>query len=291
MRHTEPETESLEDGRFSPVVERDDGYRVSARAAHLMDQIEARDADLRKMDRTDRRWRIAGLMVLGALIIAVVFSFARTTAIQSTTADNQSHINSLEAQLSKVQGDGNALENQVRALGGKPVATVPAPGPVGPSGTPGLTPTDDQLRALIRQVITENPPQNGHTPTTEELLAIIKPLIPAPPSDQHLTDLIKPLIPPPVTGPKGDTGGQGVKGDTGATGATGAQGQQGVKGDTGATGATGATGQQGAQGQPGPTCPDGYTAQQHQDTDALGNPTGPTYLRCEQTPTTSPPTT
>lgn len=59
---------------------------------------------------------------------------------------------------------------------------------------------------------------------------------------------------PTVTGPKGDTGAQGPKGDTGATGAqgpkgdTGATGAQGAKGDTGATGASGPQGAAGLSG-------------------------------------------
>lgn len=72
-----------------------------------------------------------------------------------------------------------------------------------------------------------------------------------------------------ATGPKGDAGPQGPKGDTGATGAqgskgdTGATGPQGPKGDTGATGAqgpkgdTGATGAQGPKGDTGATGPQG----------------------------------
>lgn len=62
-------------------------------------------------------------------------------------------------------------------------------------------------------------------------------------------------------GPKGDTGPQGLKGDTGAqgpqgikgdTGAAGLQGLQGPKGDTGLQGLKGDTGVAGAQGLQGP---------------------------------------
>ena len=83
-----------------------------------------------------------------------------------------------------------------------------------------------------------------------------------------------------ATGPKGDTGSQGIpglqglkgatgaqgipgatgaKGDTGATGAQGIPGATGAKGDTGATGAKGDTGATGAQGDTGATGAQGDT--------------------------------
>lgn len=65
-------------------------------------------------------------------------------------------------------------------------------------GADGKTPTEDELLALIRPLI----PQviDGHTPTNTELLDLIKPLIPKikdgnTPSDEHLLSLIQPLIP------------------------------------------------------------------------------------------------
>lgn len=264
-----PETK---DPRFSEVVELDDGTRVSARAAFLLDQMEAADAELRKMDRTDRRWRRAGLIALALLIMGGIYLFARTSAIADVTAQNGGRISQLEGTIDQLKTDGNALEKQVRALGAQPVVTVPAPvpgtpGATGAQGIPGATPSDAALLSLIRRVIAENPPKDGKTPSAEELLAIIKPLIPAAvpgpqgqpgetPNDQKLLDLIKPLIPDPVPGPEGKAG---------------------------ATGATGETGATGPQGPPGPTCPDGFAPVEHQDTDVLGHPTGPAYLRCERT--------
>jgi len=223
------------------------------------------------MDRVDRRWKIAGIVV-GVVVFAVLtFLFARQTGVEATVSANSGQINELKGKVTQLQSDGNKLDNQIRSLGAQPVVTIPPP-QVGPAGAQGVegkqgpAPTDEQLLALIRRVIAEHPPKDGHTPTAEELLAIIKPLIPAPvtgpqgtpgetPSDERLLALIKPLIPAPVPGPKGEPG---------QTGATGAQGEKGEKGD------------------PGPTCPDGFTAQQHQDTDALGNPVGPVYMRCEK---------
>ena len=65
----------------------------------------------------------------------------------------------------------------------------------------GETPTDEQLIALIKPLIpkAENG-KDGITPTIDELLALIRPLIPQvqngeTPSDERLISLIKPLIP------------------------------------------------------------------------------------------------
>ena len=56
---------------------------------------------------------------------------------------------------------------------------------------------------------------DGGTPTTEDLIKIIKPLIPEPlkgdmPSEQDLIKLIKPLIPKPIKGDKGDSPIKGI---------------------------------------------------------------------------------
>jgi cell division protein FtsB len=275
MRHTAVD-EELNDPRFSEVVELDDGTRLTARAAHLRDQLEASERALRQMDQVDRRWKIAGIVVAALLILAVTFAIARTNGVEATVSANSGKINNLNSQISQLQSDGNALEKQVRSLGAQPVVTVPPPqagppGVAGKNGNNGLngeTPSDEKLLGLIRTVIAENPPKDGKTPTAEELLAIIKPLIPQAipgpqgvpgetPSDQRLLDLIKPLIPEPIPGPKGEPGKPGE---------------------------TGATGQTGPQGVPGPTCPEDFSPQQHQDTDALGSPVGPVYIRCEKSP-------
>jgi hypothetical protein len=274
MRHnavdTEP-NEELNDPRFSEVVELDDGTRLTARAAHLRDQLDASERALRRMDKVDRRWKIAGITFGALVVLFFTYILARTNGIDSTVTANSGEINNLHSQVAQLQSDGNALEKQVRSLGAKPIVTVPPPqaGPAGQNGQnghDGATPSDEKLLALIRTVIAENPPKDGHTPTAEELLAIIKPLIPQAipgpqgvpgetPTDQRLLDLIKPLIPEPVPGPKGEPG---------KTGETGAQGIQGEKGE------------------PGPTCPEGFTAKEHQDTDVMGDPVGPVYMRCEK---------
>ena len=58
-----------------------------------------------------------------------------------------------------------------------------------------------QLRTLNKIARTLKPPSDGHTPTEEELLALIEPLV----SDERLLGLIEPLIPPPIVGDDGLT--------------------------------------------------------------------------------------
>ena len=55
-----------------------------------------------------------------------------------------------------------------------------------------------------------------------------------------------------ITGPRGDTGARGQRGNVGPAGATGPAGPQGNPGPTGATGPKGDTGDTGPQGNPGP---------------------------------------
>jgi hypothetical protein len=65
----------------------------------------------------------------------------------------------------------------------------------------GDTPTNEELLKLIVPLIPKiRQPEDGHTPTDEELLGLIKPLIPKvkngeTPTDERLLDLIRPLIP------------------------------------------------------------------------------------------------
>ena len=54
-----------------------------------------------------------------------------------------------------------------------------------------------------------------------------------------------------IQGETGAAGTQGIQGETGAAGATGSTGAQGIQGETGAAGATGSTGTQGIQGATG----------------------------------------
>lgn len=68
----------------------------------------------------------------------------------------------------------------------------------GNKGDAGHSPTDEELLVLIRPLIPSV--KDGHTPTPEELLVLIRPLIPRvkdgeTPSDERIIRLIKPLIP------------------------------------------------------------------------------------------------
>ncbi len=68
----------------------------------------------------------------------------------------------------------------------------------GEPGADGHTPTEEELLELIKPLIPEV--ENGKTPTKDELIALIKPLIPQvkdgkTPSKSELLEIIKPLIP------------------------------------------------------------------------------------------------
>lgn len=68
----------------------------------------------------------------------------------------------------------------------------------------GITPSDAQITALIAQLMpTFDVPQDGHTPTTSELLQIIRPLIPEirdgrTPTKEEIVALIQQVIPKPI---------------------------------------------------------------------------------------------
>lgn len=99
----------------------------------------------------------------------------------------------------------------------------PLRGPQGERGQDGHTPTDEELLELIVPLIPEpRRGEDGKTPTTKELLALIRPLIPKvkdgkTPTKGELTALIKTLIPAPIQGREGKSGRDGKDGspDTG----------------------------------------------------------------------------
>lgn len=74
-------------------------------------------------------------------------------------------------------------------------------GDKGDPGENGRTPTEEELIKLIQPLIPNPiPGESGKTPTSEELLDLIKPLIPQiknvePPSDEYILDLIKKVMP------------------------------------------------------------------------------------------------
>lgn len=84
----------------------------------------------------------------------------------------------------------------------------------GAKGDPGHTPTDEELLALIKPLIPEvkdgKDGEDGKTPTESELLALIRPLVDGleervTPTDTRLKKLIKPLIPEVRDGEDGYT--------------------------------------------------------------------------------------
>lgn len=131
--------------------------------------------------------------------------------------------------------DVAALAQQVRDLGGKPVA--------GPSGSPG------------KAGATGSPGAKGDTGNTGPAGS------PGPsgsPGKNGATGSPGPTGKPGPVGATGPVGPTGATGPQGATGPTGPQGEKGDKGDTGDTGPA------------GPNCPTGYSLQAPKwDPDAL----------------------
>lgn len=159
------------------------------------------------------------LYTLGVLAVVAALSWV------------QFSIKSLGNELEQTRSDNAALANQVRSLGGQPVAEGKPgargdQGPTGPRGIQGI----------------QGPP------------GIQGPRGPIGVTGQSPQCLIEPTR---CVGPKGADGSQGVQGpqgpqgDTGTTGETGDQGVPGVDGKDGTDGAPGVDGKDGAAGQDG----------------------------------------
>lgn len=159
----------------------------------------------------ERRWRrgdvlaVTGALLLGAAVAWILLS------IQAMNRD-------LESKDSAIA----ALSQQVRDLGGKPVA-----GPRGKRGEPGLAVTGPAG------------PQGAAGPSG-----------PAGPSGA-----------PGKNGKDGAVGASGKPGTVGAAGPAGPSGPQGEQGVAGPVGPQGEQGPRGEQGPAGPACPDGYSLQ------------------------------
>ena len=104
----------------------------------------------------------------------------------------ENRIDSLEESIDKDPPEDSRVEKISLKLASK-LATLE-------KGDDGHTPTDEELIALIDPLIPKlTQPEDGHTPTNEELLALIKPLIPVvkdgeTPSDERLTSLIDSIM-------------------------------------------------------------------------------------------------
>jgi hypothetical protein len=100
----------------------------------------------------------------------------------------EDEIASLKQELSKNPPEDVRIEKVALRLAAK----------ISAKGEDGHTPTKEELLALIKPLIPQI--KDGATPTKEELLALIRPLIVIPkdgltPTDEQLLSLIEPLIP------------------------------------------------------------------------------------------------
>jgi len=112
----------------------------------------------------------------------------------------------LEDYIANVGGKLDALTDVLKKIrkveiAGAEVVTIKGKTPVAGEDYPipadGHTPTEEELLELIKPLIPVV--ADGHTPTEEELLELIKPLIPVvadghTPTEEELLELIKPLI-------------------------------------------------------------------------------------------------
>lgn len=151
----------------------------------------------------------------------------------------QFSIKSLGNELEQSNADRSALADQVRSLGGQPVAEGKPgargdQGPMGPQGPQGI-PGPQGIQGPI-----------GVTGESPQCL----------------------LMPSKCVGPKGATGGTGTPGKPGEEGAQGPQGLQGESGPAGAAGPQGPAGPEGDQGPAGPDGPQGPAGPAGPDTSA-----------------------
>lgn len=203
----------------------------------------------RRQARTSR-WLTIGLVVLAVITVGmyaagVVYGKGRLDGTDATLSENTKEIAALREDMKTVcrQADPKNLPTSEQDKCFRAEANLPpksAPAAQQTTTTITQMPSDDQLLTLIRGVIAANPPKDGHTPTADELLALIKPLIPLPlagqpgtpgepgktPTDEQLLALIQQVYDanPPAAGPTGPTGPMGPQG------VQGEKGEQGEKG-------------------------------------------------------------
>lgn len=165
------------------------------------------------VDTRGRRWLIilVALVVVGVLVLSALFAVLWFSS-RDRDAEQDGAINTLA-------GQGVALQEQVRSLGGTPVVTPEQlAGPAGVAGERGATGATGP----------QGPP--GATGPAGE---------------------------PGTPGQPGAPGTAGVDGQNGAPGETGPAGPQGEPGPAGPVGETGPQGPPGPQGEPGPQGPQG----------------------------------
>jgi len=174
----------------------------------------------------ERRWRRGDLLaVVAAVVLGAAFAWI-VLSIQGMTHD-----------LKEKDGDIAALSQQVRDLGGKPVA--------GPRGEPG------------KSVVGPRGPKGDAGE-------------PGSPGPSGSTGKAGKDGSDGKAGAAGATGEPGAVGPTGPAGPAGPQGPQGDPGPAGPQGDPGPAGADGQDGQDGQTCPDGYSLQAPSyDPDAL----------------------
>jgi hypothetical protein len=152
------------------------------------------------------------------------------------------HVDRVLARVEQISTAVDDLRSVVRSL------PAPETGPKGDRGDDGLTPSSDELRALIAPMIPAPIPgpagptgergADGETPTVEQIEKLIRPLIPPAipgepgrpgepgvpgingrtPSADELRDLMTPLIPAPIIGERGADGLHGKDGRDGVDG-------------------------------------------------------------------------
>jgi len=152
----------------------------------------------------------------------VIVYFLGFAVLIGVLAWTQFSIKSLGNELEQADADRTALANQVRSLGGQPVAEGKpgARGEPGPQGPPGI----------------QGPP------------GVQGPRGPIGVTGQSPQCLLEPSK---CVGPKGAAGKDGSDGEPGEAGPAGPQGEPGPAGETGAQGPAGPQGEPGATGETG----------------------------------------
>ena len=150
-------------------------------------------------------WWFAGIAVLaliGYLLVTVIQLSGRSELSQADRADIRDEVSSLESDLSSQEATSTLLAQQIESLGQVPIVE-----PTSPPSSPSTAPSFSFIQRLIDLGIAARCPgascvgppgapappavdgedgqdgangRDGETPSTELLLSLIQPLIPAP---------------------------------------------------------------------------------------------------------------